>query len=267
MAQPNFLYWDIETSKKISAHFGSGKTYTNYRDLLSSTFIISGSWSWNDDQEVHNVNVLGDMERFKTFRYDVRDLYFDDYHCVKTLHEQLCKADVVVAHHGNYFDWRWFTGRVIFHGLPPIPPKMRIDTYLAVRKIAQFDYLKLDHLCATLELGRKLETDKDLWLEATLGDPDAIKRMSEYNNGDIDTLRQLYKTIRPYMYTHPNLGLFAREIDVICSVCASHDVVFHDLIRGGKSGTGHTVKKQYRCNECGTYLTGRQSIKGVELRK
>jgi predicted RNA-binding Zn-ribbon protein involved in translation (DUF1610 family) len=262
LSQPKILFWDIETSYQFGAFFGRYNININPSNVLHGTYIICAAWSWSDQKKIHSVSVLDDPQRHKKFKYDIRDLRFDDYHVIKTLHDTLMEADLIVAHNGDRFDMKKFMARCIHHGLPPLPYIPTVDTLKATRAIASFDSHSLDELAATLDLNRKLCTEPGLWLNASLGDSGAIKKMVKYCRGDIKPLRELYYLLRPYMKSHPNMGLFKPERHLICPRCGDS----HYIRRGKRQTKGLTVKLQYSCKSCGHWFVGKKSIRTVETR-
>jgi predicted RNA-binding Zn-ribbon protein involved in translation (DUF1610 family) len=135
---------------------------------------------------------------------------------------------------------------------PPSPYKT-IDTLKAARKHFQFESSRLNDLGQYLGFGKKLPTTGfDLWERVMQGDLKAWHLMKRYNQRDVVLLEKVYMEFRPWMTTHPNLGIFkAPQSKIPCPNCGSHDV------RNKGSYTTSTRRyKQYGCRNCGHWFKG-----------
>ena len=188
----NILYMDEETSMMLAGVFGLYDQNIQFDNVVQDWFIISAQWAWNDGK-VESISVLDDPEAFK------KDHTNDDV-VVRKLHELLYKADLVVFHNGNAFDMKKFNARAIKLGLEPIMEVKTFDTLLEARRKFKFTSNKLGDLCKILDVeDRKLKPDvPNAWIKATMGDPEAIKSIVTYGEGDIPTLREIFKKIVPW---------------------------------------------------------------------
>jgi len=95
-------------------------------------------------------------------------------------------------------------------------------------------------------------------IEATLDmQKRALQEMVRYNKQDVVALEDLYVELRPWIKSHPNLGLYYEDADNSrCPNCGSID-----LKREGESTYKTTVGrfKAYRCNSCGAICRSRFS--------
>lgn len=166
------LFWDIETSPIIAACWGLYDQNISYHHVIQDWHIICAAWKWADEDEIQSITCKGK----------------DDKRVVRKLSALFQSADAIVAHNGDRFDWRKFMARSIQHGIvPPRQPTM-IDTLKMARK-AQFTSNKLDDLAAVMDLPRKQETERGLWVKAAQGDADSIAKMEEYCKADIPPLK------------------------------------------------------------------------------
>jgi ssDNA-binding Zn-finger/Zn-ribbon topoisomerase 1 len=255
--EPRILFWDLETSHNIVASFslwerGRGLSIP-HSNVIQERYIITGSWKWAGEKKVHVVTTMDDPERFAANPHD-------DYFVVKTLHEVISSADVIVAHYGDGYDTKYFRGRALFHGMPPIPPVKTIDT----KKVASTQFLlnsnRLDYLGKLLGVGRKIPTSNQWWLDILLGTDEkrraAIKKMARYNKQDVLLLEDVFYKLRPYMANHINRQLFVG--DVVCPKCGSADFEHR--------GFTHTKTRSYRrfqCNQdtCRGWFSERSALK------
>lgn len=241
-------FWDIETAPPIACVWGLYDQNIPYHHIIQDWFIVCAAWEI--DGEVSSVSVLDDVHRF------IKD-HTDDYHVVKALHNMIESVDVIIAHNGDKFDWRKFMARVVYHGLPPVRPPIFVDTLKMARK---FGFLsnKLDDLGNHLDLGRKEQLEKGLWVKAAQGDVEAIRTMIEYNKADIPPLKNLYARLKPYTKT-PNENLHAGE--PVCPSCGG----IHYQRRGYAAAAGGLYPR-FQCIDCGKWFQGVHRAKGVQFK-
>ncbi len=229
----NYLFLDIEKTPPHWASYDRFNANIPMYHLIQDSFVPSVSWAWNDGA-VENVNIMHDVKRFI-------DDHTNDYHVIKTIWEQIEKADVIVGHYVKGFDWKILCGLAVLHELSPIEPKKCVDTLAEARKF-KYTSNKLDDLCKQFGFDRKREHRKEMMLLCSQGDVEAIKECAKYNDGDIPGMRQLFYKFRPYSHTnqYPNM----RKINghLCCDRCAS----VH-LQKRGKNAFGDTI---YGCYDC-----------------
>ncbi len=212
MAEPRIVLYDIETSHNIIAKFDLREEYTNPANILTERFMICAAWKSLGASRTHAVSGLDDKKRYKANPHD-------DKHVVETLHGVLSEADAVVAHNGDKFDFRWLQGRMLFHGLPPLPPMKHIDTLKIARRVFYLNSNRLDYIGKYLGLGGKSSTPAGLWIDILRGDKKAIRTMVDYNKRDVELLEQVFLKIRPYASIALNHQLFAEHEG--CPHCGS----------------------------------------------
>jgi hypothetical protein len=245
--KPRILFWDIETTHNIVASFslwerrGLSIPHTN---VIQERYIVTASWKWAGEKKVHSVSTLDDPARY------AKDPH-DDFHVVKTLHDVLSSADVIVAHYGDGFDTKYFKGRALIHGMAPIPPVKSIDT----KKIASQNFLlnsnRLDYLGNTLKVGRKIPTSNQWWLDILTGTDEkrreAITKMVRYNKQDVLLLEDVFYKLRPYMSNHVNRQLYGSK--GACPKCGSNDVQSR-----GTHVAVTNVYQRFQCQACGGWF-------------
>mgnify|MGYP001592547129 CR=1 FL=1 len=232
----------------------------NKDDILHDWFLLSFAYKWRGDEEVHAVSMLDDMERFKKNRFDVRDLFFDDFHVVNEAHKVMMEADVIVFQNGVRFDLKKFNTRARFHGLAPIGKKILIDTYLLAKKHFAISSNSLAYMCKFFCVEGKLENDKGLFKQAMLCVPDAIKKLVAYNKRDIwPSLEGIFNKLLCYV-DNLNMNLFSLE--TVCKNCGSLDLEEIEQ----RVYTKTTVKAQCRCNQCQSLTTVGKSLKTAKAK-
>lgn len=212
MAEPRIVLYDIETSHNIIAKFDLRDEYVPHTNILQERFMICAAWKTLGEKRTSAVSGLDDAERFAKN-------VADDRHVVTTLHKTLSEADVIVGHNSDKFDFRWLQGRMLFHGLPPLPPLKSVDTYKVARRQFALNSNRLDYIGKYLGLGGKTSTPFGLWLDVLKGDKKAVRTMVAYNKRDVELLEQIYLKLLPYAGPTINLQLYAEN--KCCPHCGS----------------------------------------------
>jgi hypothetical protein len=258
--KPRILLWDIETTHNIVASFRLwGEDYIPHQNLIQERYIVCAAWKELGERKVHTVSTLDNAKRFSANPHD-------DYHVVKTLHDTLSEADVVVAHHGDAYDMKFFKGRAIAHGLPPLPPIVQIDTKKVAKGQFLFNSNRLDYLGQYLGVGRKIETTPGLWMKILTG-TDSVRRkaigeMVTYNQQDVLLLEDVFKKLMPYVQTQLNSAMFSYSETLACPKpwCGSENV----QSRGTHKAQVKEYKR-YQCQKCGGWFKLRKAEPGPKV--
>lgn len=244
MADPKIFFWDVETSFiKIETYQWSlhpGEVHFPYSQVTQDWFIICAAWQWYGQKKIHSVSVLDDPKRFKK-------CHFDDYHVVKTVSEEVSKADVIIAHNGDKFDVKKLNSRILLNGLPPHSGPAQQDTLKDLRSKFKLTSNKLDDLGAMRGTSRKLDNPRGLWEAATDGEEWAIKHMVKYNKKDIAPLVETFEWIKPWIKPKLNMKHFGGRG---CPSCGSGNRI--------KNGIRYQARKyqRYQCKDCGHSYPG-----------
>lgn len=236
MSGPRILFYDIETSLQLAAIFDL--KYNDFiapENLITERYVISICWQWSGESKVHSVSVLDDPKRFKADPSD-------DSYVLRKFHEVLSQADVIVAHNGDAFDYRYLKTRMLKHGLSALPPVTSIDTYKVAKTQFKFNSNRLDYIGKFLGLGGKKSTPKGLWLDVLKGERKAIQTMVDYNKRDVTLLKDVFMKLRAYIPNHINRELVG---DSGCPRCGSSKVQsrgFHKAIS--------RVYRRFQCQAC-----------------
>lgn len=179
----------------------------------------------------------------------------NDKRIVKNLWTLLDRADVVIAHNGKRFDIRKVNARFYEYRIKPPRSYKVIDTYQQSKSVFGFTFQKQDWISQIGDEPRKLPTDLQLWIDCDEGKKAALKRMREYNEGDVIGLEANYKRLRPYMRTHPDLALYAEQRKIKCPYCLG------ELKRVGVFYSARKKYYEYRCKACGGVSHDTRAIK------
>lgn len=238
---PRILLWDIETSFNVVAAFSLfNDAPINYRNILQEWHVISVSWKWLGEKKVHSVSVADDPVMFRLNPHN-------DFFILAKMLELFAEADAVVHHYGDKFDLPKINARLAYWKLGPLKPVIQIDTKKIASKYFKFNSNRLDYLGMFLGLGRKKETDPDLWLRCLQGDINAVEDMVKYNKSDVLLLEKVFERLYPFAAVSINRRLFMDKDDV-CPKCGSKHITYR--------GYRYTTARKYRrfqCADCGSW--------------
>lgn len=250
---PKVLVFDIETSPLKAFVFQKSVWKANITDdqVISEWFALCWSAKWLFDDEIMSDRLTGKEA-----------LNEDDKRITKSLWKLLDECDIAIAHNGDSFDIPNMNTRFILNNLMPTSPYQTIDTKLVAKKQFGFTHNSLDALSKLFGLGEKKQTDFDLWVKCVDGDEKALEYMQEYNKEDVRLLEEVYLKLRPWIKSHPNLGLFVESDGVVCPNCGSEDVNWTGKFYYTQTGKYET----FRCS-CGAFGRSRTNSYNKEIRK
>lgn len=237
--KPIIVFFDIETSPIVAATFSLYPESIRHENIIQDWFIISAAWKYQGNKKVYASAINSTLGT-------------NDFEVVKSLRDALEGVDIVVTHNGDKFDLKKLTARLIYHGLPPLPKLISIDTLKEVKKVATFTSHRLDYLGTYLSGRGKVSTSPGLWMSIVKGDYSAIDEMVKYNKVDVIILEELYEKIRPYIKNHPHIGALKGESRTCsCKACGSTNLK--------KNGTRITAaglyRQEWQCTNCGAYAS------------
>lgn len=238
------LFWDIETAPLL-AHVWSAKTrYVGAHMFVHDSFLLCWAAKWADGSKVFDDVVTPDEVRAQ-----------DDRRVVVSMANMLREADVVVAHNGDRFDIPMLNNRLLQYGEEPLGPVKTIDTLKLAKKSFRLASNKLDYLAGFLNLGKKIDTDFQLWLDCYHGEPKALAEMLRYNRHDVRLLEQVFDRLAPHVKGLPRM-VDASARHFVCPTCGSTA-----LVPDGHYRTNASTFPRWRCTDCGRYARGRTADK------
>ena len=240
------LLLDIETIPLHVYVWGLYKQRIPYDNVIKEWCVLGWSAKWLFEAEVFN-DILTPKE--------VEDR--NDSRILEGMWKLLDEATVIIAHNGNSFDLRKLNVRFALNDMLPPSPYISIDTLKASKKVFAATSYALDYLVQEFCGESKLKTGFSLWKKCDNGDKEALKKMNEYNIHDVLILEDFYLKIRPWIRSHPNMGLYNTDEfeNDICPTCGSTE-----LIECGEYQTQVSLFTAYRCESCGALGRGRKSI-------
>lgn len=201
MSKPKVLIFDIETAGVNARKADLG-------------FVLMIGWKWLGHKTTHCTVIKK------------RDLkHFNDKPILTEFSKVYEQADLTVGHFSSVFDRRFVQGRMLIHGLPPLPfTKMR-DTCMILRSAANYSSNSLNSAGYTLGLEQKKQAKGSgwplWWFKAMQGDMKAVREMAEYCKQDVRSTEALYLRILPYDNAHPRIWWQAEHS---CRKCGSKQV-------------------------------------------
>ena len=232
---PKILLLDIETLPMWIRVWGLYKQRPGIKQIVKDWIVLSWAAKWLDGTQYMS-DILTPEETQKR----------DDRRICKSIWNLIDEADIIVAHNLQKFDIRKLNSRFMIHGFTPPSSYQMIDTLIHSQKIAAHSSHKLDWLGQLVRNEGKLDTDYELWIKCEEGDIESLQYMADYNKEDVGLLEEVYLWMRPWMQSHPNIGLYMDLKQSVCSHCGSIDLK-NDSYYYTPAGKYATV----RCNSCG----------------
>lgn len=196
---------------------------------------------------------MRDVDKGKTEVYSIRDYPEKDpiraeKLLLKDISKRLLEADVWVAHYGKYFDTVFLNTRLLYHGLPTMPPNFPlIDTWRTSRNQLK---LRSNRLVTIQDFLRLKNTKNSIlpeqWIRALGGDAKSLRYIEEHCRRDVDVLVDVYHKLKPLMLDHPSKGLFDGRGG--CGVCGGKK-----LQKRGFHVTRTRCYQRFQCQSCGSW--------------
>lgn len=231
------LLYDIETAYGLARVWNPGwKLNVGYKDFVKMPRIICISYKWLGEDEVHTV------------RWDSKQ---DDKLLLEEFIKELNKADYSIAHNGDKFDLPWIRARAMYHGLDMFPKYTTVDTLKIARYNFRFPSNRLDDLGDYLGVGRKIPTDRQLWVDTVCnGDLDALQEMVEYCEQDVFLLEDVYDKLRRQTLPAVHAGVLNGETK---QTSPYNGGVNLELVKTTTTKAG-TIKRLMKCKDTGKYF-------------
>ncbi len=230
---------DIETAPNKVYSWGLWDQNIGTNQVMETSYVLCWAAKWYGEREV----MFDSVKKSGLKRM------------LSRMHALLDKADIVVHYNGLKFDIPTLNKEFIQLGFAPPAPYKQIDCMKEVKRMFRFQSNKLDFVSKALKIGAKQKTEGfELWVKCMEGDEQAWRRMERYNRQDVILLEALYKTLRPWIEKHPNIGAF--EDVMACPACGSEK----------KQRRGYAVAQmrkypRYQCQGCGKWYASNKAIK------
>ena len=222
------------------------------------TALVFGLW----DQNINFKNIIteGTVLCWAAKWYGEDKIMFDSLHksrprdMIKTIHALLDEADATITYNGINFDHKHLNAQFLLHKLKPPSPYKTIDLLRTMRGRFKFPSNKLDYISRRLGVGKKTDhAGMELWQKCMAGNKSAWKIMQQYNKNDVIIMEDVYKSILPWIKSHPNMNLFS-DVEC-CASCGSKSL----QKRGTRMSTAGRYQT-YQCKTCGSWASGAKMI-------
>jgi DNA polymerase elongation subunit (family B) len=248
---PKILFFDIETAPITSYVWGLFDQNIGLNQVIEDWFVLSFAARYQGETEYHY--------------FDQRSVMpvQNDEDLLKSIHEVLSGADVLIGHNSVKFDFRKLNARFIKYGLQPLNHFIHIDTLKIARKHFSFTSNKLSYLAEYLKCEIKKSEHKEfdgmsLWTECLKNNQRAFEVMEQYNKTDVDVLEIVYNKLAPW---EPSINFQAFYFGTICS--CGHTKFFKDGFRYTRQGKFQV----FRCHNCSKTFTAKENLIDKDLRK
>jgi len=232
---PKILMLDIETLPMIIYSWSLFMKNYSPKNIIHPTLPLMWAAKW-----------LYSTETMRDILTPGEAINRDDRRILESVWTLLDEADVVVGHNASRFDIKKINGFFFHHGILPPSDYQTIDTLTQSYKNMSLDSHKQEWITKYRCLEEKFETNYNLWVRCSNGEQDALDEMESYCEQDVNGLEDMYIALRPWMKSHPNLGIYMDADASVCAGCGSQH-----LKRDGDYVTTAGSYPAYRCLDCG----------------
>jgi hypothetical protein len=210
----DIMVYDIETSRGEFKLWWSGKQFVNGNSMIKEPKIISICWKWLGKDKVHTLTC-------------------DKNHCDKAMLESFLKeynkADLVIGQNNDKFDNRWLNTRASKFELDINTMVNSFDIMKQNKRLFRLPSYSMKFLCKYYDVPQKLEHEGiKMWDMIEDGNKNEqkeyLKKMVDYNIGDIISTEALYYRLRKYYNHKIHLGVKNGEAKWTCPLNGSTDV-------------------------------------------
>jgi len=193
------LIYDIETSRIKANVWWTGKQYVGHKQLCSEPKIISISYKWLGEDKIHA-------------------LTWDKNQCDKKMLAKFLvkynEADMLVGQNNDRFDNRWVNARAMKHGLVFNTFVKSFDIMKQTKRLFRLPSYSMDYITKFLNVENKQTHEGiKMWDMIQEGNKkqqkEYLKKMVDYNVGDIVSTEAMYVKLRKYMGHKVHFGVLA----------------------------------------------------------
>lgn len=241
------LLFDIETSYNIGWFWQPGyNTTVTPEQIIQEKQIICISYMWLTDKKP------------TCLKWSMRPGPERDKAMLKKFLKIYEQADSVVGHNSNKFDIPTVRARLLYHGLPSLPPVHQVDTCLEARRLYNLNSNKLDYIDKYIGGSGKIGCGIDTWHKIIqYNDKKALEVMAKYCNQDVKVLKNVYKKLFPHTL-RTRICKKSEDKDVVACRCGSTKVQF----RGYYTTLSGYRYRRFKCTVCNKWDKMAQRDKG-----
>lgn len=251
--KPRILLLDVETKPLTSFVWGLWENNVALNQIKEDWSILSWSAKWLGEDEVF----------YEDNRHS--DNLEDDKELLRGIWKLIDEADILVGHNIKSFDEKRLNARFIQNGFKPPSSYRQEDTMLIAKARFGFTSNKLEYLTGKLCGKKKLDHGKfpgfKMWSECMKGNIEAWDEMESYNRMDVESLEELYLTLKPWDKKGHNPNVFDESQTISCT-CGSIE-----FSKNGFSYTNTGKFQRYTCKKCGFETKSKENLLTKEKRK
>lgn len=162
--------------------------------------------------------------------------------------ERLLDADLWLTYFGSFFDLPFINTRLLYHGLPILPPDFpHIDLWKTVKYKLRLHSNRLNAVQDLFQLKvTKNAIKAHEWIRAISGHKKSMDYIVEHCRRDVIVLEDCYMSLRSLITDHPSKSLIDGRGG--CGTCGSKRVQSR-----GYHITRTRKYRRYQCNDCGKW--------------
>jgi len=236
---PKILVYDLETSRINFKRFWTGKQYLSHRDIRGeSTRIITVAWKWLGDDKVSHLTW---------------DSNKSDKKLVKEFLKIYNTADQVIGINNDNFDNRLLAARAAKYDLEFNHLIKSFDVQKKAKRAFRLPSYSMAYMAEYFGVSNKLSHEgMVMWDKIEDGtkaeQKEYLKKMIDYNIGDIISTEDLYLRLRKYFTGVTNFATIKGKDRWACPECGSEDVEFYNTT----VTSAGTVQRIMKCRTCDT---------------
>lgn len=235
------LFFDIENGPMTTFNWKTRADYIGHYMVKEPNYMLVWGARWRGQKRIHQGVVTPTEARNG-----------DDRRIIEDLANLIREADMVIGHNVDKHDLAITRGRVLVHGLEPLPPTRSIDTLKIAKRDFGLHYNGMEPLCelAGIETGKKIGMAR--WRKALAGDKASLDALKEYNKGDVIASEKLFDWMLPHAQR------ISRLVDgpgFSCPFCGNST-----LIKRGFYRTQVSTFQRWQCTTCNKYSRSKSLV-------
>jgi DNA polymerase elongation subunit (family B) len=186
---------------------------------------------------------------------DYEDNPGSDRYVLEEFSKVYSAAHITVAHYGRKYDLPYVQTRLLFHGLPVLPPTPMCDTWRVARDNLKLKSNRLANIVDFLDVTQKTPLRPSVWRAAAAGHKPSLRYIEDHCLADIEALADTYIRLRPLMTRHPNVNIAALNLMGL-DACPNCGAGAERLQRRGRYVSLARVCARFQCQSCGSWHQG-----------
>ena len=250
MPLPRIAVVDIETLPGECYYFDIWNQNIGIEQIIEDICILGWSGKYLNESEIFS-DILTPKEA----------LARDTKRVTESAWKFLKDSNIIVGHNILQFDQKHLNTEFLMHDMNPLKFTV-VDTLAVAKQNMKFTSNKLKFINQKLGIRQKKENEGfALWKECAKGNPEALKNMKDYNEGDVFSTEELFYKFRPYI-RNINVALYNEILTPQCPVCGSTN-----LVEEGYYYTPAGKWTSIRCGQCKAVSRGKDNLLSKEKRK